>query len=207
MIDYIQSTIHTYNKTAEEYTEKVEGLHHNEEGIRFLDYLPENSKILDLGCGSGRDAKIFSEKGYNVVGVDLSEGMLEQAVKMCPSSEFKKMDIRCLDYPDEFFEGVWAVASILHLPKSDVPQSLSESYRVLKLKGVMYICVKQGEGEELKLDNRYGPDAVKFYSYFQPEELNRILEDIGFEILETKIHKWNNDYIKHPEIRIFAQKN
>lgn len=207
MGDYTKETIETYNKTVGEYAKNVAGLHHVREGEIFLSCLPSGGRILDLGCGSGRDALEFVGQGYNVVGADLSEKMLEQARKTCPYADFQKMDMRQLGYSDESFDGVWAVASIIHLPKSDVPSCLGEIYRVLKRNGVFYVCVKQGEGEGFEPDLRYGPNYGKFYSYFQPEELNKMLGNSGFDVLGTAIYDWKDvAYLQRPEIRIFAKK-
>ncbi|MBT7706517.1 class I SAM-dependent methyltransferase [archaeon] len=201
-----ESTIQTYNHTVDEYTRKVADLHHKKEGLYFLSHLQSGDSILDIGCGSARDALIFANRGYDVTGIDLSEKMLDRARGDCPNAQFQNMDMRQLQFPDSHFDGVWAVASLLHIPKAEIPQCLQESYRVLQDGGIVYLSVKQGEGEEFKPDPRYGPKAAKFYSYFQPEELTGWLNNAGFNLLECKIENWNNDYIKHPEIRIFATK-
>jgi len=206
MKDPTDITIETYNRTAHEFEKKAKNLHHVKEEKKFEKYLQPGSSILDLGCGDGRDAKIFSERGFKVTGIDLSDKMLDLARTKVALAIFKKMDIRNLEFPDNSFEGIWAVASLLHIPKKEIHKALSESYRVLKKKGIIYICVKVGEGEELKPDKRYDESAFKFYSYFQPTELERFVKKSGFKILESKKIILDNEYIKHPEIRLFARK-
>jgi ubiquinone/menaquinone biosynthesis C-methylase UbiE len=198
-------TIETYNKTAKEYEKKVANLHHFEEENFFLKLIGKNKIILDMGCGDGRDLKIFSEKNYQVYGIDLSKELLNLAKKKVPNGILKNMDIRKLDFKDNFFDGIWSVASLLHLEKKDVLKSLKETNRVLKKGGIMCLCVKKGSNEKLILDKRY--NSKKFYSYFQKKELENLVLDAGFEILELKIIKPENKYYnKDSEIRLFAKK-
>jgi SAM-dependent methyltransferase len=206
MDKFTEATIATYDRTFEQYAKNVAGLHHREVAGTFLEHLPADSPILDLGCGSGRDAKIFSDRGYKVVGVDLSSRMLEIAKKEAPLAEFQQMDIRHLRFGYEIFGGVWSVASLLHLPKAEVPQCLDECHRVLQTNGVIYIGVKLGKGEEFKPDTRYAEDAFKFYSYFEVGEMESFLEKAGFNILGSNTKQCFKDYLKHDEIRVFGTK-
>lgn len=199
-------TIETYNRTAHEYEKNVRDLHHKKEGIIFINHLQPGSLILDLGCGDGRDALIFSERGFKVTGIDLSDEMLNIARKKVNSGIFEKMDIRSLKFKDCSFDGIWAVASLLHVPKKDIPRVLSESYRVLNRGGIMYASVKVGEGAEIKIDKRYDESAFKFYSYFQPAEFERFVRGVGFKVLESQEKTIDSQYLKHPEIRLFARK-
>jgi len=206
MDKFTQDTIATYDRTCEQYTKNVANLHHSEVAGTFLEHIAKNDAILDLGCGSGRDAKIFSEKGYEVIGIDLSNKLLEIAQKEAPLTNFRQMDMRELMFENEIFGGVWAVASLLHLPKKDIPRCLNECNRVLKKEGIIYIGVKVGEGEEFKPDTRYAEDALKFYSYFQPEEMENYIKQAGFKILESQTKECFKHYLQHNEIRIFGIK-
>ena len=206
MMDALKQTIFSYDRTAAEYTANVAGMHHQSEFNRFCNFISKHSIVLDLGCGSGRDAKIFSEKGYDVVGADLSGGMIEHAKHYAPQADFTQMDMRQLGFADETFDGVWCVASMLHLPKKDMPHALCEANRVLNYCGVFYIAVKQGFGEGLEADARYGEGINKFFSYYQPEELEAMLSIAGFSKIEGKTAGWQNEYQKKPEIRVLCSK-
>lgn len=206
MDKFTEATIATYDRTFEQYSKNVANLHHSEVAGTFLENLSANNSILDLGCGSGRDAKIFSEKGYRVVGVDLSYKMLEVARKEAPLASFIQLDMRELTFNNETFGGVWAVASLLHLPKTDISQCLNECNRVLKKEGIIYISVKVGEGKEFKPDTRYDENAFKFYSYFQSEEMENYIQQAGFKILESKTKDCFKHYLQHNEIRVFGIK-
>ncbi|MCA9488200.1 MAG: class I SAM-dependent methyltransferase [Nanoarchaeota archaeon] len=198
-------TIKTYNLIAKEYSEKVKGLVPLEELEKFANYV-EGKNILDIGCGSGVAAKELQERGFNVFGIDLSRKLINESQKTSPSSTFEEMDMRNLLFEDKYFDGIWHVASLLHLEKKDAPMALSEAYRVLKKNGIMYLSIKMGEGERLEKDGRYG-GLKKYYAYYREEEMNSILENIGFKVLENYSISYKDNYrIAHPWINIFAKK-
>src|SRR5579863_3629165 len=103
--------------------------------------------ILDIGCGPGRDSLIFAEMGFEVIGADLSEAMLEQARAYShdqPASEhitFRRMDMRSLALPDASCAALWASASFLHIPKRENLEVLREFHRVLAPDGPVTVLV------------------------------------------------------------------
>lgn len=205
MKDYKKITIESYDKTVDEYIDKVDRLHPHKESKKFLSLLKKNSLILDLGCGPGRDAKIFADKGFKVIGVDLSNKMLEAAERRVKNTEFKLMDTMKLDFKDSLFDAIWASGIFVHIPKKEMPNAMKEPYRVLKKDGILYLSVKEGKGEILEPDNRYG-GVKKFWSFFEKGEIEDILEKIGFAILECNIKKQDDSYRTHPWIHIFCKK-
>ena len=206
MENYIKTTIDTYNKTAKEYVEKVKELVPMNELEKFINYVPSGN-VLDIGCGSGVGAKNLQERGLQVYGIDLSEELLKAAKKESPRSYFYKMDMRDLDIlGNSIFDGIWQMASLLHLEKKDVPIALSEANRVLKPKGIIYVPVKMGEGEGLEPDERYGGE-LKYYAYYQQKEIESFLKKADFEILENYWIKYNDTYRNaHPWMNVFARK-
>lgn len=199
------TTRESYQATAEQFANNVADLAPMESIQKFVDRLPSPAKILDIGCGSGRDAKIFTEKGVSVVGIDFCPNLLDIAKKQAPLAEFKLMDIETATFPSASFDGVWACCSLLHLPKKTLPAVLKNIYSMLKENGHFYLAVKQGEGEVVEKDIRYG-DCKKFWSYFEEEEIKQYVEDANFKVLECDVVQRNADYHTHPGIRIFCQK-
>lgn len=126
----MDKTLEYYNRTAQDYT--ADTLHADVSGLYpfFLTHLPPNATILDLGCGPGRDSKCFLEKGYRVLSIDGSEELCKIASThtgqpvLCQTFE-------ALDYTQEF-DGVWACASLLHVPKTRLPKVLENISRALK---------------------------------------------------------------------------
>ena len=117
-------------------------------GIKnFIKLLPARAKILDLGCGPGRDVFLFNKFGYEAVGIDGSEGMVGQARKRFPKKTFIVMDVRDLKFPDETFDAVWSWSTLTHLGKVDKAIALREVCRVLKGGGLFTQMVWKGRGE------------------------------------------------------------
>ena len=109
---------------------------------RFASRLPQGGRVLDLGCGSGRDTIALRDMGFTVVPVDGSEGMCRVASENT-GSEVRCLDILDLDYVGEF-DGVWACASLLHLKGDEIPQALTLINRALVDGGVLYMSFKLG---------------------------------------------------------------
>jgi ubiquinone/menaquinone biosynthesis C-methylase UbiE len=205
-MDPMETTIASYNSTAEEYAIKTANLHPKQAAEEFLSYLPKNGKILDLGCGTGRDAKIFTENGYKVFGIDPSSEMIKIARETAPDAYFSSADARNLSFREEVFDGIWACASLIHLPKKDLPKALDGAYNVLKQDGIFYLDFKQGIGEGLTEDSRYG-GVEKFVSYHQKSDIEKMLEDSGFENLKAWGKEINNSYATNTWMMFLAKKN
>jgi SAM-dependent methyltransferase len=89
-----------------------------------LRQVARNARLLDLGCGAGQDTRAIRRAGFRVVGLDLSRPLLDYARRRSPRLNLVQADIRALPYVDGAFDGVWAAASLIHLPKSSVQSSL-----------------------------------------------------------------------------------
>ena len=108
----MKDTINYYNLNADVFIEGTINVDMTEIQSRFLSKIPEKSAILDLGCGSGRDSKLFSNLGHSVTPVDGSPELCKKA------ATHTGLPVRCLlfedlDYTAEF-DAVWACASLLH---------------------------------------------------------------------------------------------
>ena len=193
-----------FNKTAEEFHEKTKDLAKftDEQRNDFLEHIPKGGKILDLACGPGRDAKIFTDLGYQVIGVDLAEKMIEIAREIAPKAEFKVMDMVELDFPDNFFDGVWFNAGILMVKKEEAPAVIQKIHQMLKPGGVLYINAKKGEGEGWGFDERY--QIEKFRAYYEHDELKGFLTQ--FEILKSWSNKHSGSYNKRIWIEFLCKK-
>ncbi len=194
-----------YNETAASYQGNTLKLLPEHKAIRFLSYLPPKAKILDIGCGPGRDAKYFTELGFNVTGLDISEKMIELAKREVPNADFMVMDIENLNFAKNQFDAAWASASLLHVPKDKIPAVLQSIHNILKDEGIFFIALRKGLGEEMLPDNRYG-GVEKFWVYFDEDELHDYLKKAGFEILESQTHDISTSYQTNPWISFIAKK-
>ncbi len=143
-----------------------------------------SGRILDAGCGPGRDCEFFMENGFEAVGIDVAEGMIEYA-RGNRKGEFHVMDMRSLDFEDSSFNGLWCSASIFFIPKEEIKGVLAEFSRVMKENGVIYLNFKVGKGELVK--EKWG-EKVKEY-HLGREEVEKMLQESGFEILEYRTNQ------------------
>lgn len=151
-------TLNYYNQCAEAYNETTLNIEFDSKREMLLKYLQPNAHILDLGCGSGRDSKGFLQKGYKVTAVDGSKELCKIASKNIGQ------DVICqlfneLDAVNEF-DGVWACASLLHLPTNELKQTLKRVEKALKKDGYFYASFKYGDFEG-KRDGRYFNDFTE----------------------------------------------
>jgi len=136
-------TIRWYDQSAEDYAEWTRGIDLSGLRGRFLAHVPEGGRILDVGCGAGRDAKAFLGSGYDVEAIDASEEIARLAseyigrrVHHCRVQDFE---------PEGTFEGIWACASLLHVPEKELPAVLNRLAGWLRPGGVLYASFQAGE--------------------------------------------------------------
>lgn len=187
-----KDTIAWYDRHAKEFaaTRKTAGSMYSVMED-FEKMLPKDAKILDAGCGVGQDTEHFSQDGFDVTGVDLSTGLIEEAKKLYPSGKFLVGDLRRLTFRENDFDAVWANASLLHFEtRKDVLKSLHEFNRVLKDKGILYVQVKLRQGKDktgMEKDDRY--DKPRFFQYFTEEELRGLFRESGFLVVLSRIEQ------------------
>ncbi len=112
-------------------------------------------RILDFGCGPGRDLKIFSELGHEAVGLEGAERFVELA-RRYSGCEVWQQDFLKLDLPAEFFDGIFANAALFHVPSQELPRVLKELWATLRPDGVLFSSNPRGENEEDWNGERYG---------------------------------------------------
>jgi 2-polyprenyl-3-methyl-5-hydroxy-6-metoxy-1,4-benzoquinol methylase len=186
--DHVATTIASYNAFAEEYTQKHAGHAPVKERDMFLAKLPAQAKILDAGCGPGRDSEYFATKGYEVTGIDLSSRFIEIAKKAAPTATFTLMDLRKITFPEQSFDGIWACQSLLHLERTEVPAVLAVFNRILKPGGIVFILVLEGEGKKLVRSGMFGKKR-RFFTFFQSKTIRTFVTEAGFTIEE--MYTWN----------------
>ena len=141
------NTIDYYNKNAKTFIDGTISVDFKHIQDTFLELLPENAKILDFGCGSGRDTKYFLEHGCSV---DAMDGSLE----LCKAaSEYTGINVKKMLFQDlnekEIYDGIWACASILHVKRDELPEIIRRMSLATKASGIIYLSFQYGnfEGE------------------------------------------------------------
>lgn len=191
----------TYDKIAPAFAKTNAEMPENllREAQKFIETLPTNGLCLDLGCGAGRDTAWFSQQGLNILGADLSIGMLTEARKIT-LRPLAQMDMLHLGFADKSFAGVWCNAALLHLPKANAPQALQEMRRILWDNGVLDLAVQLGNGEGFETNPYEANQGERFYSRYQENEMQKMLTTNGFIILEME-----KVTSKRPWLRFVAQ--
>lgn len=136
----------------------------------FLSHIPDDGRVLDAGCGSGRDSRYFLDRGYSVQAFDLSEEMVKAARALT------NLPVRCLsfqemDYADEF-DGIWACSSLLHVPKDQLPEVFSRLRTALKPQGILY-CSFKNRTEDFSNDGR-------LFTCFDEQQFRLFIDSLSF---------------------------
>ena len=182
----------TYNRIATDYTEDhMEDTWDDDYIQLFSDSLSKGAKVLDLGCGPGTDTVKLSKNGLLLEGFDLSDEFLVIARKLNPGLTFKQGDMRKLPYANGAFDGLFAKASLLHIPKDDIHLVLEEIHRVVKSGGLVHIAIKEGEAEMVLKEDDYGYEYSRFFSFWNIESFLSELKEQGFNIVKNDTYQKN----------------
>ena len=154
----MDKTIEYYNQNADMFAQGTRLVDFTVVQERFRKMLPVGSRILDFGCGSGRDTKYFLEKGYQVEATDGSSELCKLASDFT-GIEVKEMLFQDLDASGKY-EGIWACSSILHLSKKELLPVIRKMCDALKNNGVIYTSFKYGDFEGER-NGRYFTDFTE----------------------------------------------
>jgi len=182
----------TYNKIAADWHKEHQGDDWWIEGTdKFISFLKPGNLVLDVGCGGGTKSKYLIERGLKVVGLDFSDRLIRIARREVPQAEFRVMDMYDAGNLDQEFEGIFAQASLLHIPKKDMPNVLHTLVSKLKHNGLLYVVVKgvrPGKPEEeTKEEHNYGYPYQRFFSYYSMDELVHYFGSLGLAVVYRDI--------------------
>jgi ubiquinone/menaquinone biosynthesis C-methylase UbiE len=195
-MDYKEATRKAYDASAAEYEANTKDyLRHYifEDAKLFLANLP-GKRILDLGSGPGRDAYFFKGMRFEPVCLDNSPEM----VKLCQAKglDAKVGDLEKPPFEPDSFDGVWAYTSLLHVPKNMIHNVLLKVKRIMIKEGLIYVGMKEVEGECFK-QSRTNPGIEKFFALYSDEEFTDILSR-HFKLLHTsKVSLSGSTYLNY----------
>lgn len=173
----IDKNVDYYNRNADSFFEGSINADMSVVRARFLSYVPAGGRILDAGCGSGRDSKVFMEAGYDVVSFDASEEMCKRASEYI-GREVKNMRFEEMSFANEF-DGIWACASLLHVAFEKLPEIVKKLHEALRTNGAVYASFKYGEGTKIRGD--------RVFSDFTEESVIPLFENAGFKIVSNVV--------------------
>jgi len=152
-------TVGYYNRNAARYAADTVEVDLSALHERFLAQIPDGGFILDAGCGSGRDSLAFLQQGYRLRAFDAAPEIARLAAERIG----QPVQVQRFDELDEraAYDGVWACASLLHLPAAELPNALQRLWAALKPDGVLYLSLKHGESERIDAEGRHFTDATE----------------------------------------------
>ncbi|SFT88576.1 class I SAM-dependent methyltransferase [Sedimentitalea nanhaiensis] len=164
-------TLAVYNSRSDDYTAMMTREAKADPMIgRFIAACPAGGRVLDLGCGPGHYASRMAQAGLKVEAIDASQAMIDKAATL-PGVSAKLGRFEDVS-GDKLYDGIWAYFSLLHAPRSAMPDHLTRISAALKPGGVLFMGMKRGAGG--------GRDRLdRYYEYYQREELETLLTDAG----------------------------
>jgi SAM-dependent methyltransferase len=171
-------TLGHYNQRAQDFWEGTRGHDVAQNIAALLRHIGGEPPftILDIGCGPGRDLKVFAELGHIAVGLDGAQRFAEMAREFS-GCEVWQQDLLALDLPPARFDGIFANAVLFHVPSQELPRVLAELHGTLRPGGVLFSSNPRGNNEEGWNRGRYG-------AYHDLESWRRFLTQAGFDELE-----------------------
>jgi SAM-dependent methyltransferase len=171
----------------------------------FVDRVRGEGAVADIGCGTGRVTAYLHAAGLDVVGIDVSPGMLAVARRDHPALRFVEGSMLSLDLPDGQLAGVVAWYSFIHLPPSRLPVAFSEFYRVLAPHGYLQLGFHVGD-RCIHKTSGYGHDGISLDVHRLPvDRVCSLLEGAGFVIDTEVLQRADGD--KAPQAAVFARKH
>lgn len=171
----MNDTIEYYNQHASEYYKSTIDVDFDQLRRRFVSLLPEGARIIDIGCGSGRDVKAFCDMGYQAIGLDASEELADEARKNL-GVEVIVGDMTTWK-AQEPFDGIWCCASLLHLREEEANAFFQNLQYNLKPGGILFLSVKEG------IETGYD-EKGRYMRNYTEQELRSKLEDADLEVIE-----------------------
>lgn len=196
----MNGTINYYDNHASQYFDRTSHVNFDALYEEFLRYVPAGCRIMDLGCGSGRDVKWFRDNGYEAYGLDASESLVQ--IAKCKFNI--PVEVGCIEewLSDEPFDGIWCCASLMHLDDTSIGRFLSNLNYNLRSGGALFISVKEGIETGVDENGMYFRDFDEvslraFLSHYK----NLIIEKIWYteDKLNRESFKWLNAIITNNE--------
>lgn len=189
MTDQLAEIRTSYDTVASSYAELVQdGADWEAEGFDLIAKLAGSRPVLDAGCGPGRTTGLLAGRGLQVIGIDLSPGMIEVARRDNPGLDFRVGSMTALDLADDAFGAVVSWWSIIHLSREVVPQAFAEFYRVLAPGGILMLGFHVGTEVTHKTSGYGGLPMNVHVHRWLPEQLTEIGVAAGFTpYLEVEI--------------------
>ena len=181
----VTQTLQTYEKDAEIFL-KHWGKKYKRPAliVQWLKRQPKPAVLLDLGCGAGQDSHHLATRDHHVIGLDRTMPLLQFANRQAPSVPCVLADIRALPIREDSRNGIWAAASLIHLPKRDVTDVLARLHTLVKPQGFLAATFTYGHESRVK---RTGWMPGCYFARWRKDELAKVLRRAGWEVLFLRV--------------------
>ncbi len=162
--------------------------------IPFCNKLASESKILDIGCGPGRDLKYFSSIGHIPIGLEPSQQLADFGRKY---SDCKIIETTIQEFQSEtLFDGIWACASILHLSSSELGEALHNIAGLMHGGSIFYCSFKLGSHEGIRNGRYFNDQTMDSFTELLPESLKISQSWISEDLRPQTLQKWLNLHLE-----------
>ena len=187
-----EQTIQTYNKNGVALARKFDDI-----GVRVKDVKKgfsfikkDNPKVVEIGCGNGREAREILKHTNSYLGIDISEELVKIAKRENLDGKFEVVDIENYIFP-KGIDIIFSFASLLHSDKNNVKRILDKAYESLSRDGVFYISLKYSGYQEKTIEDEFG---IRTYYFYTPELIKELAGDryktVYIDINNLKGQKW-----------------
>ena len=178
-MDNYDVTKQSYEKNSNDFVEQWKDTNKNDNGKieTFIELLPENAKILDIGAGFGKDVNCFCNSGFDCIGIDFCDEFINKSKELYTNVEIYKMSFLEIEFPENTFDALWSRGTLFHISKKDFCLVMKKLRVILKPGGVFYIQLIAGNYDGL-IDKIGNTDGSAHYSYYSVDELNAIMSSL-----------------------------
>ncbi len=191
LTDEEEITKKSYDKHGRAWARKYKDEEFYKKEYSKLKSLLPGGRVIDIGCGSGRDAKVLIGLGYDYVGVDISDTLLDICKQKLPKAEFLKSSVYDLSFSDKF-DGFWCTAVLLHVPHARIDEAMVSIESVIRPGAVGFLTIKDGAGEELEDFEIEGENLTRFYAYWSRDDFEDVLKKHQFKIVDYNYRPVNS---------------
>lgn len=179
-----------YNKAAENYSSDRNQFKNDKYLDKFIELLKQDT-VLDIGCGSGVPIdKYLIDRGFKIIGIDISEKQIELAKKKVPEANYEVKDMSELKHEEYQVDGVVSTYAVFHTPREEHQELFNKINSFLPKGGIILVTMGAGEWEGTE-DDFHG--AKMWWSHYGPEKNREIVKNAGFEIILDEIDTGNNE--------------
>lgn len=155
----------------------------------FSNTLPQGGRILNVGSGSGRDALLLRDLGFEVICVDASSAMIELTRKLGFESYLQTFEQ--MDFPEGSFDGAWAYTSLIHVPPQQAQHATAKIHSFLKPRAPFAIGVITGDNDKM-VERSTMPGVQRYFKFYSSEELKTLIEPVGFQFMSEETYQPHN---------------